>query len=762
MHRAVAVWLLTVSALTAGAVGIDVSAAWGRAERFVQSRHAGLLMNPGVDLRLAHVETSAVNTALADFYVFNASDGSAFVIVAGDDRAVEILACGDGTLDMASLPCNLQCWLDGYRRQLEYLHSHPEATRRQQQQQDSLVIAPLLTARWNQSHPYNDQCPLLDGRRCVTGCVATAMAQVMHRWQFPPMAPALEGYTTSSNRITVTALPQTELMWGDMLDAYTASNYTDSQAAAVATLMRYCGQSCKMDYGMSSGAMQVDELKGLKLFGYNPTATLLVRYNYADDDWEELLLEDLQAGRPVLYSGESATGVSHAFVIDGYDGSRYHANWGWGGSGNGYFALDAFSTGYNYRQSMIYHVFPDGVEGLQPVYDIEVDGICYKRTGSGMRVVNAPDGYRGDVVIPERVDCQGESLPVTSIGPGAFAGCIGLTGVTIGNAVTTVGESAFAGCTGLKRVGIPASLAVVHHEAFLGCTSLDTVDITDLAAWCDLQFQGYDSSPLDHATRLRLNGEDVTRVVIPDGVKALRKDLFRGVQTLVSVTLPASVTSIGDYAFYRCSSLADVHLGDSITDIGYCAFAGCKALTAVDLPSSLTMLERYAFKDCEHLGSIVIPDAVDVIRSYSFYHCRRLTSVTLGCGVDSIASNTFMGCTSLDTLHCRAVVPPTIARKTAFDSSNYTGAVLMVPQVSLSAYQSAPFWSLFVNVAPLESPYGRADVNGDGEVNIADINALIDVILSLETAPQAADVNFDGEVNIADINALIEFLLPSF
>ena len=153
---------------------------------------------------------------------------------------------------------------------------------------------------------------------------------------------------------------------------------------------------------------------------------------------------------------------------------------------------------------------------------------------------------------------------------------------------------------------------------------------------------------------------------------------------------------------------------------------------------------------------------MDVIRSYSFYHCRRLTSVTLGCGVDSIASNTFMGCTSLDTLHCRAVVPPTIARKTAFDSSNYTGAVLMVPQVSLSAYQSAPFWSLFVNVAPLESPYGRADVNGDGEVNIADINALIDVILSLETAPQAADVNFDGEVNIADINALIEFLLPSF
>ena len=761
MNKVLALWLLTLSALTAGAVGVDVSTAWGRAEQFVQARHAGMLMTPSVPLRLTHVETSAVSPDLADFYVFNASDGSAFVIVAGDDRAEEILACGEGTLDMASLPCNVQCWLDGYRSQLEYLHAHPEAACRQQQRQDSHVIAPLLTARWDQMRPYNDQCPMLDGRRCVTGCVATAMAQVMYRWQFPPMAPALAGYTTSRNRITLPALPQTELMWGDMLDAYTANNYTDSQAAAVATLMRYCGQSCKMDYGTSSGAHQVDELKGLKLFGYNPAATLLVRYNYADADWHELLLEDLQAGRPVLYSGESASGISHAFVIDGYDGSRYHVNWGWGGSANGYFALDAFSTGYNYHQSMLYHVFPEGLEGLQPLYDVEAGGICYKRTDTGMRVVNAPGGYLGDIVIPERVDYQGEVLPVTSIAPGAFGGSTGLESVTIGAAVTTVGESAFEGCMGLKRVSIPASLAVVHHEAFLGCTALDTVDITSLATWCDLQFLGYDSSPLNYATRLRLNGEDLTHVVIPDGVSALRKDLFRGVKSLVSVTLPAYVTSIGDYAFYKCSSLAEVQLGDSITDIGYCAFAGCKALTAVDLPSSLTMLERYAFKDCDHLSRIVIPDAVDVIRSYSFYGCKRLTSVTLGSGVDSIASNAFVGCTALDTLCCRAVVPPTLARKNCFDTKNYTSAVLMVPQVSLSAYQSAPFWSLFTMITPLESPCGPADINCDGEINIADINALIDIILSLETAPQAADLNTDGEVNIADLNTLIESLVTS-
>jgi hypothetical protein len=755
------VGLLLISALAAAGAGIDATAAWGRAERFVGAQRAGLRSHAGVTLRLTHVEPSAVNAALADFYVFNASDSSCFVIVAGDDRAEEILAYGDGVLDMDSLPCNVQYWLEGYCRQLETLHAHPEASRRQQQRQDTLIIEPLVTARWNQTRPYNDMCPLLDGKHCVTGCVATAMAQVMHRWKFPPMAPALAAYTTSQNKIAVPALPQVELQWDEMLDTYLANNYTESQATAVATLMRYCGQSCKMDYGTSSGAFQVNELAGMKLFGYNVSSTLLVRYNYTDAEWEEMLLEDLQAGRPVLYGGENASGICHAFVIDGYDGSRYHANWGWGGMADGYFALDAFSTGYNYGQAMLYHVYPDGVEGLQPVYDVEDGGICYKKTSNGLRVVNAPGGYHGDIVIPERVDFQGEDLPVTTIGPGAFSGCTGLTSVTIGAAVTIVGESAFEGCTGLKRVSIPSSVALVRHQAFLNCTSLDTVDITSLDAWCDLQFQGYDSSPLNYATHLRLNGEDLTCVVIPEGVRALRNDLFRGVKTLVSVTLPESVTRIGDYAFYKCTSLADVQMGDSITTIGYCAFAGCKVLTGVALSSSLEMIDRYAFKDCERMLRIVIPDKIDVIRSYSFYRCKRMTHVTLGSGVDSIASNAFVYCTALDTITCRAVVPPVIARKNSFDSGNFTKAVLEVPDASLSAYQSAQFWSLFTTVVGIDTSCGPADVNGDGEVNIADINALIDVILSLQAAPMAADVNADGEVNIADINTLIELLLQN-
>ena len=135
--------------------------------------------------------------------------------------------------------------------------------------------------------------------------------------------------------------------------------------------------------------------------------------------------------------------------------------------------------------------------------------------------------------------------------------------------------------------------------------------------------------------------------------------------------------------------------------------------------------------------------------------------MTLGSGVDSIASNAFGNCTALDTITCRAVVPPVIARKNSFDSGNYTKAVLEVPDASLSAYQSAQFWSLFTTVVGIDTSCGPADVNGDGEVNIADINALIDVILSLQAAPMAADVNADGEVNIADINTLIALILDA-
>lgn len=750
--------LLVMAAFTAHAAPVDVTTARGLVERFVQRPRLGSRLSLGQGVLLRYVAPSAVKPSCACYYVFDVDGGSAFVIIAGDDRAGDVLAYGNGSIDMAALPCNLQWWLGRYRDQVEYLHAHPGLE--SASVRDSIpVVEPLLTCRWDQTRPFNNDCPVLGGVHCVTGCVATAMAQMMYRWRFPAQAPALPAYVTDKNKIQLPALPAVPLCWDDMLDTYITGRYNDAQAAAVATLMRYCGQSCEMDYGTSSGALTVNQLRGVKLFGYNPAAVNLVRYNYDDAAWEELMAEELLAARPILYDGKSTAGVSHAFVIDGSDGWRYHVNWGWGGTADGYFALDAFVMGFNERQSMLYHVFPDG-DVSQQAHDLEHDGIYYRATSAGLCVERAPGGYRGHVVIPASAPYHGESLPITAIAPGAFAGNDGLTGLTVGAAVSEVGEYAFEGCTALRRVSLPASLSLVRHGAFNDCTALDTVAVASLETWCAIQFRDNTASPMYYASHLFIDGVEPVHLVLPDGVTQVHDNLFRNCSSLLSVTLPNSVTGIGDYAFYRCSSLETVIMGNAVTSIGYCAFARCKALTSVEMSPVLKVLGRLAFKDCEHLACVTVPESVNLIPSQAFYRCKRLSVVTLGSGVDSVATSAFAGCTMLDTVCCKAVVPPSIARKNCFDTSSYSRAVLCVPPLSLGDYASAPFWELFVNLVPIATAAGIADVNGDGEVTVADVNALIGMVLEGDPAQvAAADVNGDGELGIADVNAVIDCIL---
>ena len=361
------------------AANVDVTAAQAKAVQFLNSQPGGRFMALPSGMQLAYTEVSKVKADQADYYVFNAKDGSAFVIVAGDDRAEEILGYGDKALDMNRIPSNMQWWLDQYARQMEYLLANPklEVTTPSQLLTGmlTLTVSPLLTCKWDQESPYWNQCPTYGGSTCLTGCVATAMAQVMYYWKYPSQAPALSAYTTSTRHISMAALPATTLDWNSMTDTY--SNSSSSAAkTAVATLMRYCGQSCKMDYDNAnnggSGAYCEDQLDGMKLFGYNSGATCIDRDDYSASAWNAKMQEDLAAGRPILYAGDDSWAGGHAFVVDGYNGSKYHVNWGWSGDGDGYFALDAFSVdGYTFSsyQQMLYQVYPEGsvLETYAPV-----------------------------------------------------------------------------------------------------------------------------------------------------------------------------------------------------------------------------------------------------------------------------------------------------------------------------------------------------------------------------------------------------------
>ena len=170
---------------------------------------------------------------------------------------------------------------------------------------------------------------------------------------------------------------------------------------------------------------------------------------------------------------------------------------------------------------------------------------------------------------------------VTSIGDYAFANCSGLTSVTIGNSVTSIGYEAFRDCTGLTSITIPNSLTSIGSGAFWGCNGLTSVHVTDLAAWCKIDFGNSDSNPLTCAHHLYMNGHEIKDLVIPNSVTSIGRYAFSGCTGLTSVTIPNSVTTIGRSAFNGCSGLTSVTIGNSVTSIGDNAFDFCTGLTDV-------------------------------------------------------------------------------------------------------------------------------------------------------------------------------------
>lgn len=280
-------------------------------------------------------------------YVFSMSEAGGFVIVSSDDRTNPILGFSDnGVLDLENMPDEQRAWLQGYADEIEWLKKQPNIdylvnTRAGSHEKET--IHPLVTAKWNQRAPYNDLCPEYSaGKRAVTGCVATAMAQVMNYHKWPVAATeAIPGYRDGYG-VNQTSLEPTVFDWANMLDSYSGSE-TQEQNTAVATLMQYCGYAVEMNYGPSSGASMFKVAKALKnYFDYNGTTTYLSRSFYTNDKWEDIIYHELASNRPVLYGGQS-TGGGHAFVCDGYryeyGTDFFHINWGWGGKSDEYYVL---------------------------------------------------------------------------------------------------------------------------------------------------------------------------------------------------------------------------------------------------------------------------------------------------------------------------------------------------------------------------------------------------------------------------------------
>ncbi len=296
-------------------------------------------------------------------YVFDTpASGEGYLIVSAESEAPALLGYSDrGSVRAETMPPSMRYWLETYTRQIEAARQSGVMRATARPARDA--IAPLCKTHWNQDAPYNDLCPMDNGKRSVTGCVATALAQVMAYHQWPEKGTGSKSYSWNGQTLTVN-YGETTYDWANMLDTYT-STATEAQRNAVATLMYSCGVSVSMDYSSSeSGASSLEVVKALAdYFGYDKGVRYLSRDNYGLVDWENIVYSQLTDYGPVQYSGQSSEG-GHSFVCDGYSSDGYfHFNWGWGGLSDGYYLLTALdpmsqgiggsTSGFNFDQDII-------------------------------------------------------------------------------------------------------------------------------------------------------------------------------------------------------------------------------------------------------------------------------------------------------------------------------------------------------------------------------------------------------------------------
>jgi len=401
MKKAISILISIALCGLVSAKQIDENTAKTIGQNFLAGIPGLQIFKTGTNLELVYQVSSPMTTSSSVrgpatyFYVFNTSTATGFVIVSADDVVYPILGySGESNFNPEDIPENMMKWLEGYKAQIRYaVENGLQATEEIKDEWDALLtgtginstapptggVNPLLQTKWNQSPYYNALCPYDNqyGERTVSGCVATAMAQVMKYWNHPSTGSGFHSYNHSTYGTLSANFGNTAYQWGSMPNIVSGSN------DAVATFMYHCGVSVDMNYGVSatggSGAYVISSASPVthcseyalkNYFGYDESLSGKKRADYTDSQWKGMLQADLDAGRPVLYAG-FGSGGGHAFVCDGYDNNDYyHFNWGWGGNSDGYFVLNALNPGnlgagggtggFNSNQQAIFGVKPPG------------------------------------------------------------------------------------------------------------------------------------------------------------------------------------------------------------------------------------------------------------------------------------------------------------------------------------------------------------------------------------------------------------------
>lgn len=363
------------------------------------------------------VSTASLSTLGNDsYYVFN-NDAGGFVIIAGDDAVAPVLGyTSTGAFDATNLPEGLKDLLKSYEQQIAALGKNYKANTTSTRAEFTGEKL-LNTAKWNQVAPFNKYTP----NNYVTGCVATAGAIVMKHHGYPAKGVGSHSYTWNGQNLTASF--EHDYDWANMPAKYTDGN--DEAFDGVARLMSDLGIAVNMQYANGGSASALEDLVTAlkKYFGYSKYARLLTMKDLGAEVWNGRLRAEIDANRPILYSGAESYYTGHSFVIDGYKNETFSVNWGWGGYCNGFYRIGALNpeawgtpTGeqYNLSQAAVFALQPsDGKEVLSNLRFIKVDG--YLET-MNMNVTDVKAGK----------DLTLYLLPLQSYGENSYTGKIAI------------------------------------------------------------------------------------------------------------------------------------------------------------------------------------------------------------------------------------------------------------------------------------------------------------------------------------------------
>ncbi|MBQ1738099.1 MAG: C10 family peptidase [Muribaculaceae bacterium] len=799
MRRVLLCVAVLFAAIQLSASPVDMRTAQAKAQKFVQEKaYDGTLRAPiSGQMKLAHAEMNSKMLDRAVYYIFNSSNG--YVIVSGDDRAEEILGYGDAPLNINNIPCNMKAWLSNYKEQIEYLQAHEGL----QVETPSMMapsriasVAPLLTALWDQEAPYWNQC-IINGNQCLTGCPATSAAMVFYYWKYPDFeTPEVPGYrcelSTSywggASYVNVAALPPVTFDWDNMKDSY-SGNYTTAQGTAVATLMRYIGQAEHMAYGTSAaGGSGVDAdsvsliADAFKFFGYDEETVQVVKKTsaysggttlYTDAEWAELIQTELAEDRPIVFCAIAGGmfGGGHAFNVDGYDATtnKYHINFGWSGSSNNYYALNAFNgsgSTFNQYQQMVIGVQPPLQTPRLKADQSELSMECYKNSTSSSKFTLNGRNLEGNVTITLNDENGVFSIDQNTLTPDADGKVNNTIHVTY--APKTEGE--YTATITCSAPGVDDIVITLHgasdYELYRPVMSqADEQYITSnsfRAEWTD-------NTPAENVSSYTLEVKvkpDVTLLTEGDW-SGVPKD-NTNIAANAADYLPDGWTFTGSNLYLDGGFLSP---GRNSVIMVNCDLAGYTKLSIIVKAKAYTKGSNTTLDIATDQESKTITLAKEVetylvvlevgdhgfVKFTSGYY-PEIQSIKIYGGEITDPEPFALRAGETGDAEYRLIEGITPDKFYTVDGLlPATSYLYRVKSLYVNGTESK--WSNIKEVITAAGEGVRGDVDGNGTVTIDDVTLLIDTLLKGNDAGNAADVNLDGEVSIDDVTALIDYLL---